>query len=325
MMAATYCSIIRDSKGLKDSERLRLWSEFSERVFKFESPAYNSSPAPPPKPKGNVAPADKGKQGALAGNNSPNISQIGPCNLAQTGDHNTATVNCGPPSGAELAKFSSGTSVQIVTRTLNQSPIAIATGFWLNKKGYIATCLHSLQGVGISAQVPIPPLLGNALTVASGALTTGLQPIISDPKSDVAIMHVIGSPFERSMHVVAMAQGLDNNGQPLGAPEITQEQYWVPVLADVLAHDGDDIIEVSFIQDHAMPLARYDFGHIVRMGVNSTSSEDSYRIFTSFQYKDSDCGAPVINNAKTVVGMMHGPNGEAIPSTYILNLLKKSE
>jgi hypothetical protein len=57
MMAATYCPMIRDSKDLKDSEKRRLWSEFSNRVFKFENPT--SSPPSPPKPKGSPPVADK--------------------------------------------------------------------------------------------------------------------------------------------------------------------------------------------------------------------------------------------------------------------------
>ncbi len=43
MMSATYCGMIRDTKTIKDSEKIRLWSEFSERVFRFENPAYNPS------------------------------------------------------------------------------------------------------------------------------------------------------------------------------------------------------------------------------------------------------------------------------------------
>ena len=54
MMAATYCSLLRDSKTVRDSEKLRLWAEFSERVFKFENPNYNptSQQAPCPNPNG---------------------------------------------------------------------------------------------------------------------------------------------------------------------------------------------------------------------------------------------------------------------------------
>jgi len=177
-------------------------------------------------------------------------------------------------------------------RYLNAVPIA--TGFWLNNKGYVATCLHSLAGkAGIGAAVPMPPLLGQSLTVASGRITTIVEPIASDTDADIAILRVLNNPFERSLHGVASAQKLDGRGHALGQAEVATEQYWVPTVAGVLAHDGDDIIKVGFIQQNDMPVATYDFGHITRMGVDPSLAQESYRIFTSFSYKDSDCGAPI--------------------------------
>lgn len=280
------------------------------------------SPSQPQSQNGN---SDAAASGNGNFQNTGSISQtVAPCALAIVGNMNNASVNCAPPSGTELAKFGSGTAVQIVENS-GPTPIPIATGFWLNTKGYIATCLHSLDGKTIMAQTPMPPLLGNTITVLGGDMMTGLQPIAEDSDADIAILHVVNSPFERSMHGFSLGQKLDDKGQPLGAAETTQEQYWVPEIADNLAHDGEDIIKVSFTQDHAIPVASYDFGHIVRMGVDQDSTKEPYRIFTSFEYKGSDCGSPIINNAKIVIGMMHGPNGEGIPSTYIVELLKKAE
>jgi hypothetical protein len=256
--------------------------------------------------------------------NSGNITvKVAPCGIAQVGNKNRATVNCAPPSGAELAKFGAGIVVQIEGNT-SSSETPIATGFWLNKKGYVATCFHSLVGkTDLGATVPIPPKLGTSFTLESGGLTTGVEMIASDADTDVAIIHVLNSPFERSMHGIASLQKLDAQGRAQGQPEVTTEQYWVPTLAKVLAHDGDEIIKIGLIQQDDSPVVAYDFGHIARMGVDASHPKASHRIVTSFSYKDSDCGAPVMNNANTVVGMMHGPNGEAIPSTYIFKLLDK--
>jgi Trypsin-like peptidase domain len=260
--------------------------------------------------------------------NSGNITQTtAPCSVAQIGNNNTATVNCARPSGTELAKFGAGTVVQIVSVTDGGYSNPIATGFWLDNKGYIATCLHSLPA-GYSAQafVPMPPLLGRNLTVASAGTTTDIEPVISDKETDIAILHVIQSPFERSMHGIAASQQLDERGRNIGKPESTQEQYWVPAIASNLAQNGDEVIRVAFIQKDGMPIVNYDFGHITRMGVDSSSStRKSYRIHLSVPFKDSDCGAPIINNAKTVVGMVRGSDGVssvAIPSSYILDVLK---
>ena len=264
-----------------------------------------------------------------SGNDSPNVTQIGPCNIAQIGNNNTATVNCAPPSGTELAKFGAGTVVQLVSNADSRGSFnPIATGFWLNNKGYIATCVRSLEGrTRIGAFVPMPPLLGQNLTVGSGGITTGLEPVVVDREADIAILHVIQNPFDRSMHGIAMAQQLDDNGHPLGQPEATQEQYWVPAITSDLAQSGDEIIRVAFTQQDGMPVVNHDFGHITRMGVDFSSgaTKKSHRIYTSVPFKDSDCGAPIINNAKTVIGMVLGSDGKfsiAIPAIYILDALK---
>ncbi len=295
---------------------------------KEKAPGQNVKVKGNDKNAGNIDQTGSEHSNAAIGNdnfqNSGDIKLIvAPCGIAQIGNKNVATVYCAPPSGVELAKFGAGIVVQIESG-LSKSAVPIATGFWLNNKGYVATCLHPLAGKeGIAAAVPMPPLLGQSMTVASGSMTTGVELIDSDVDADIAILHVLASPFERSMHGMASYQKLDEQGRNVSKPEVTTEQYWVPTVAKVLAHDGDDIIKVGFIQQNGMPVVTYDFGHITRMGVDSSSGQESHRVFTSFSNKDSDCGAPIINNAKTVVGMIHGPNGAAIPSTYILKLLEK--
>src|ERR1051326_4887084 len=84
MMSATYCDMIRDSKTLKDSERLRLWSEFSDRIFKYENPTTN-----PPSPKSpHKGAADKGP---ITVNNSPGTA----VSVGQKGGITAGVVNIG--------------------------------------------------------------------------------------------------------------------------------------------------------------------------------------------------------------------------------------
>lgn len=91
MMAATYCSMIRDSKTLKDSEKLSLWSEFSDRVFKFENPNYIPARPPAPKPKGTAPPASK--------------SESAPAQSPQQAEHQSSgsSARQGPPMGSGAA------------------------------------------------------------------------------------------------------------------------------------------------------------------------------------------------------------------------------
>ncbi|MGO9119303.1 MAG: DUF1566 domain-containing protein [Desulfomonilaceae bacterium] len=82
MMAATYCSMIRASKTLTDSEKLLLWSEFSERIFKFVDPDYIPTPTTS-KSKDQSKPASK--DSPAKGQNSRPSTRITP--LQKTGDY----------------------------------------------------------------------------------------------------------------------------------------------------------------------------------------------------------------------------------------------
>jgi hypothetical protein len=85
MMSATYCDMIRDSKTLKDSERLRLWSEFSDRIFKYENPTPNT-PSPKYPHKGGAADV-----GPITVNNSPGTA----VSIGQKGGITAGVVNIG--------------------------------------------------------------------------------------------------------------------------------------------------------------------------------------------------------------------------------------
>ena len=170
MMSATYCEMIRDSKSVKDSEKLRLWSEFSERVFKFENPDYRPAPARPTQaPKGTDS--DKRKQpGPSDGkaaiekpaqtppvtiNNSPG----GAVSIGQRGGITAGVLNIGPPPPPPLeikwrcsentGPNPSGEYQRVVTVTVNtnltpvslaviaDTPVSIVQ--FANKNGLIAT------------------------------------------------------------------------------------------------------------------------------------------------------------------------------------------
>jgi len=98
MMASTYCGMLRDSKTLTDADKLQLWSEFSDRVFKFENPEYKPAPAKPahsPRTNGKGAASPAAPPKAASGN----IVQ-GPgsaLSVNQQGGITAAQVNLGIP------------------------------------------------------------------------------------------------------------------------------------------------------------------------------------------------------------------------------------
>lgn len=69
--------------------------------------------------------------------NARTITQtVAPCGVAQIGDKNVATVNCGPPSGKELAEFGAGTVVEILAiRRSQHSPSSSRKNHWLPASG----------------------------------------------------------------------------------------------------------------------------------------------------------------------------------------------
>jgi hypothetical protein len=95
MMAATYCPMIRDDRTLKDSDKRRLWSEFSDRVFKFQNPSYRPSPAQPPNSKHNTT-REKTKQSSLG------PSQAGKTEQSKAGAEKTVQVASSHLSGVAV-------------------------------------------------------------------------------------------------------------------------------------------------------------------------------------------------------------------------------
>jgi hypothetical protein len=60
MMAATYCSLIRDSTSLSEKDRQDRWEKFQDRVFSFVGPdSSRSTPSKSPSRKESVKKPDK--------------------------------------------------------------------------------------------------------------------------------------------------------------------------------------------------------------------------------------------------------------------------
>jgi hypothetical protein len=235
----------------------------------------------------------------------------------------------------ELADFGTGIAIQIVEETPvspNKAPEhrPLATGFWVSTKGYAVTCAKSISGHQnrLVAAVPMPPLLGQNMIVAGGGMFTRAELVATDEQSGLALLRVYLSPFERQMHSVALAKNLKT-----GKVENSVERYWVPKIATIMAQSGDEVVRIGFTSD-SLPVISPDFGHINRANVDTSKSQESFRLYTSLPFKESNCGAPIINDAKEVVGVIGGvdpmspyvqPREFAVPAKYVLDLLKHAQ
>jgi hypothetical protein len=235
----------------------------------------------------------------------------------------------------ELASFGRGVAIQLGEEvlTLPGKPpefIPVAVGFWASSKGYVVTCLHPIpmQQKFLVAAVPMPPLLGQHIIIPGGGMYTGAELIDKDDDGDLALLRVFNSPFERTMHMGAFFKSLKT-----GEVESQSEEYWVPQIASNLAESGDEVVRIGFASE-AMPVISPDFGHIIRAGVDVSKKASPLRLYTSLPFKTTDCGGPLINEKKQIVGLIIGPDptstfmeprGLAVPSRYIRALLKRAK
>jgi hypothetical protein len=175
MMAATYCPMIRNSKDLKDSEKRRLWTEFYNRVFKFENPSYNPAPTPTPKPKGN---ADKGEYPPVESQPSVRQDCAPGANCAQsTNQHGgfTGQIVLGPQPrisdnsveklAAQLSLCNSGstTAFPYVVNPAGSSERDaqnLAAAFANTRRWSYSGVGHTITGQGIGPDGPIPDPTG---------------------------------------------------------------------------------------------------------------------------------------------------------------------
>ena len=156
MMAATYCGMLRDSKTLKESEKIQRWSEFSDRVFKFQNPDYKPAPPKPSqgatsehhaateRPTINNAPHGIANSGTINGNPTVN-NNYGPkpvkCTISKASDavaessgafrteyQMTVDADSSVPSLAVQARSPTVQYVMIVSAGANTGSQAGATG-----------------------------------------------------------------------------------------------------------------------------------------------------------------------------------------------------
>jgi hypothetical protein len=203
MMAATYCPMIRGSKDLKDSEKRRLWSEFSERAFKFVNPA----PPPAPKPKGDLAPANKGKR-TLA-ETPPSMKQdCAPgASCAQSSGQSggfTGQIILSPQPripdtsveklSNQLSSCSSGTTTAIPnvvnpTGSSEHDAQNLATAFARTQTWRYSGVGHTIKGQDIGPNGPIPDPTG--IHIYSDASRQSLANCVKDALKSIGVESVV--------------------------------------------------------------------------------------------------------------------------------------
>jgi hypothetical protein len=226
----------------------------------------------------------------------------------------------------EIAKFGYGVVVQISIWGVPPTTHQIESGFWVGTSGYVITCLHILEEnikshEQLAVGSPLPPSFGKTVNIAGGSVITDAEIVSRDAVHDLALLYVENSPFRRKMHGVAASKDLKSN-----QIEDTEEVYWVPKLTKALPEPGDEIVRVSFTTNKVAVL-NPGFGFVNRVGLNE---KGTLNIFTSLPFSANDYGAPIIDNRKTVLGLIATIDNDnhfavAIPARYIAEFIRKSK
>jgi len=210
--------------------------------------------------------------------------------------------------------------IAVTSRSGEHGPYT-GTAFWVHHRGFAATCsasIHNRIGQRIAAIVPFPLLAGEMMEVNGGAMITEARIQAQDGKG-VVILSVENDPFSRQMHMFSSAKDSKS-----GKTESQKERYSVPLLARTLANVGDNVFMVG-IEPGVLPTFSTREGHILRVG----GTDDGIRIFTTIPYKPTYCGAPVLDKATAVIGMVVGKSGdgetEVAPVRSIVSLLKQAQ
>jgi hypothetical protein len=246
----------------------------------------------------------------------------------------------------ELAEFGNGIAVQLLETTDAEGSGGfkpLGTGFWISSEGYIATCLQQVltRHGPLVVGIPIPALLSKNTAITLGVDRVGAELIAQDQDNGIAIVRVLHNPFdEREIHAwTGIMKAGNKKGNPPGYSgkwiKKIPEAYWVPTMVDSLARSGDEIVRIGFaFESNGMGSLSPEFGHINRAGPDPLRKDNLllYRLFTSLSAVEPDCGSPIINNAKEVVGMVFAidPNSPpsqrrevAVPSRYVIAVAAK--
>lgn len=244
-----------------------------------------------------------------------NASTTGPCSPAISGNNNSVTLeNCSPIAPKEAAQLGTKIAVILASATTGSSGPPqhkiLTTGFWISSAGFALTCLEPIAQISPSelvAGVPFSPFFGNLITVAGGIMYTPAQIAFRDSNTNLAIVRIYNSPFERALHMVATAQNVET-----GETEGRVEQYTVPKLGSQIPDIGDEVVLVGKQGEagEGIPVMGAEFGHVMRLGIDGSSHNGS-RIYTSIPFSEDYCGAPVLDTAsREVVGIAVNSDSE---------------
>ncbi len=168
------------------------------------------------------------------------------------------------------------------------------TGFWIGQNGYAATCLAAVQVATenrFKVGLPIRSTITSDLKgpeVSGGLVSLDAQVTKMSLNDKIAIIQIPG--FKQAMGFKIV----------LGKNTPTLQEHFTFPLSPNLPDIGDRVFLYGVEQGKTPRFDAFE-GHIIGLGAGPGLSA-----YTNLPFRETYCGAPIINESKSVIGMIVG-------------------
>lgn len=197
----------------------------------------------------------------------------------------------------EIVKEHKGMIVQIKV-PLQDGKTSLGSGFWVNDRGYVATCWHVVvanptgQIKVKSAVDPLFDLQNNNMVFASWEVYSA-SVVTKDEKNDLALLKVEGNPFSKRKFVPIK----------IGDKELTAH-YKQATLNTKLPEAGQKILIAGYPLGRPYPVIQE--GTIASIAHSLPEFGPYLKILLSTVANPGNSGGPVIDRTGKVIGLLEG-------------------
>lgn len=204
----------------------------------------------------------------------------------------------------QVAKEVRAEIVQIVVPLQNGSN-SIGSGFWVDQRGYVATCWHVVSAnptATLTVQSAVEPLfdLKNNNMVSSNWEAFLGKVVAKDEINDLALLKIDGNPFIRPKSMVAIQ---------IGDKALTAH-YKQSTLETELPEPGQKILLAGYPLGRPYPVVQE--GSVASVAHSLPEFGPTLKILISTVANPGNSGGPVFDSDSKVIGILEG----GLPSRF---------
>jgi S1-C subfamily serine protease len=197
----------------------------------------------------------------------------------------------------QVAREVRGVIVQVVV-PLQDGNTSVGSGFWVNERGYAATCWHVVAGnptATMKVQSAIDPLfdLKNNNMIFANWEVFSARVVAKDEKNDLALLKVDGNPFGPRKSVPIQ----------IGEKALTAH-YKQAALKTELPEAGQKILLAGYPLGRAYPVVQE--GTVASVAHSLPEFGPTLKILISTVANPGNSGGPVLDGDGKTIGVLEG-------------------